>query len=353
MEMLSFCQTWKISKLSIVSRKYKILFFVIGIILFLYMIYQFGIGNIIEYIKQTGFWLITVISIWFIIYILHTLSWSEIIRSRGARIKLSTLLTIHLSSSALNYVTPFLNLGGEPFRIMATKEYLGLETSVSSTLLYNMIHILSHLIYWLISCFTVLLVIKNSEIYLIVIPLIIILSLGVLLFFMWYKNGIFLSFILLTNKIIFLKPIGKFLNRKKEKLLVLDELVKDLFNNNKKAFYISLSYELLARYVSAVEFYIILFSIGYPANFLQAIYIYAASSLILNILFFVPMEAGTREAGLYAISASLGYSPGIGVYISIVNRLREFFWIIIGLLLMQFTGTRKFEKKLLQNSPID
>ncbi|MGB9695682.1 MAG: lysylphosphatidylglycerol synthase transmembrane domain-containing protein [Ignavibacteria bacterium] len=329
------------------SRKYRILFFIIGVVLFLYMIYQFGVDNIIEYIKQTGFWLIAVISVWFVIYILHTFAWSEIIRSRGAKIKLSELFAIHLSSSALNYVTPFLNLGGEPFRIMATKERLGFETSVSSTLLYNMIHILSHLIFWLISCFTALLVIKNVEIYLVVIPLIIILLSGILLFFVWHKNGIFLSFVSLSNKTFFLKPIGKFLNRKKEKLLVLDELVKDLFNNNKKAFYVSLSYELLARYISAIEFYIILFSIGYPANFLQAIYIYAGSSLILNILFFVPMEAGTREAGLYAISASLGYSPGIGVYISIVNRLREFFWIIVGLLLMQFTGTRKLEKEIL------
>lgn len=311
------------------------------------MIYQFGIGNIIEYIKQTGLWLIAVIFVWLVIYFLHTLAWSEIIRSRGSRVKLSELFAIHLSSSALNYVTPFLNLGGEPFRIMATKEYLGFETSLSSALLYNMIHILSHLIFWLFSCFTVLLVIQNSEIYLIIIPLISILSAGILLFFIWHKNGIFLSVILLSEKIFFLKPISKFLNKRKEKLLILDKLIKDLFNNNKKAFYVSLSYELLARYVSAVEFYIILFSIGYSTNFLQAVYIYAASSLILNILFFVPLEAGTREAGLYAISASLGYSPSIGVYISIVNRLREFFWIVIGLLLMQFTGTKKLEEEIL------
>lgn len=317
------------------------------------MIYQFGIGNVIEYIQQTGFWLIAIISVWFVVYILHTLAWSEIIRSRGARIKFFELFAIHLSSSALNYVTPFLNLGGEPFRIMATKEHLGMGASVSSTLLYNMIHILSHLIFWLISCFTVLFVIRGSEIYLIVIPLIVVLSCGIFLFFIWHKNGIFLSLISLTNKIVFLKPIAKFLDKKKEKLYVLDGLIKDLFNNNKKAFYVSLGYELLGRYVSAVEFYIILLSINYSTNFLQAIYIYAASSLILNILFFVPMEAGTREAGLYAISASLGYSPGIGVYISIVNRLREFFWIIVGLLLMQFTGTRKFEAEVLQNSQFD
>jgi uncharacterized protein (TIRG00374 family) len=351
--MLSCCKTWKISKLSTLNRKYKILFFIIGVILFIYMLYQFGIENIIENIKLTSYWLIAVIFVWFIIYIFHTLAWSEILKSRGSKVKFSDLFAIHLSSSALNYVTPFLNLGGEPYRIMATKENFGLETSVSSTLLYNMIHILSHLIFWLISCFTVLLVIKSNEIYLIVIPLILVLSSGILLFFIWHKNGIFLSLILLSEKVFFLKPIGKLLNKKKEKLLILDKLIKDLFNNNKKAFYISLFYEIFARYISAVEFYIILFSINFPTNFLQAIYIYAASSLFLNIFFFVPMEAGTREAGLYAISASLGYSPSIGVYISVVNRLREFFWIIVGLLLMQFSGTRKLEKGILQNTSFD
>jgi hypothetical protein len=35
---------------------------------------------------------------------------------------------------------------------------------------------------------------------------------------------------------------------------------------------------------------------------------------------------------------TLNFTPGIGIYISLVNRIREFFWILVGLVLMQLMG---------------
>ena len=60
----------------------------------------------------------------------------------------------------------------------------------------------------------------------------------------------------------------------------------------------------------------------------------------MNVLFFVPFELGAREGSLYLIMESLHVMPGVGVYIALVNRIRELFWILIGLGLVHFTRSQ-------------
>ena len=58
----------------------------------------------------------------------------------------------------------------------------------------------------------------------------------------------------------------------------------------------------------------------------------------------MPFELGTREGSLYLVLDSVKLSAGIGIYIGIINRVREFFWILVGLLLIQFNGVNKDKK---------
>jgi uncharacterized membrane protein YbhN (UPF0104 family) len=132
------------------------------------------------------------------------------------------------------------------------------------------------------------------------------------------------------NKIINLKQ------DRRENLLKLDSEIASLYNNHKSTFYKGLFAEYLARVISAMEFYIILRAMNVETDVFQAIYIHAISSLLLNLMFFVPMEAGVREGGLYLILGSLHADPQIGIFTAVINRIREFAWTIIGLLIILF-----------------
>ena len=67
----------------------------------------------------------------------------------------------------------------------------------------------------------------------------------------------------------------------------------------------------------------------------------------------MPFELGTKEASLYLVLDSIKLSAGVGIYIGLINRLRELFWILIGLLLIQFNGKDKKNKSTSKKDLLD
>ncbi|MEJ2613628.1 MAG: lysylphosphatidylglycerol synthase domain-containing protein, partial [Ignavibacteriaceae bacterium] len=128
------------------------------------------------------------------------------------------------------------------------------------------------------------------------------------------------------------------LRQRKNSLLLIDQQITDLYLNRKKAFYFALISEYTGRIIGSLEFYFILVAIGVNVAIIQSFFINAGSSIIMNVLFFIPFELGTREGSLYLVLQSLGFAAGLGIFVAIVNRIREFFWIMIGLLLIQIKG---------------
>jgi uncharacterized membrane protein YbhN (UPF0104 family) len=146
----------------------------------------------------------------------------------------------------------------------------------------------------------------------------------------------------------FFQRLASKLDARRGGLLKIDKQIMQLYNHRRGSFYKVVTLEFLSRVIASAEFYFILHAVGYDTSFLEAIYINAASSLILNMLFFIPFELGTREGGLYIIMQSLGYISGIGIYVGLVNRVRELFWIFVGLLLIPWTGRQQVRGSMLE-----
>lgn len=318
----------------------KIFFFTTGVIIFLVLVYSFGFDKIFFYIDKTGYYFIPICGVWLVVYILNAYAWQLIIDNKNCNF--SKLITVSISSFAINYITPFINLGGEPYRVLAVKEDIGLNNAVSSTLLYNMLHILSHLFLWAISIVLILFYynLDFASFILLLISFMVILLIMVI-FFAAHRKGVFKWIINVSDKRIF-RGLHKRLLRNKKNLEIIDKEIILLFNEKQLVFWLALFVEFIARVIMSFEFYFILNSIDINISVLDAIAINAVSSLIQNILFFMPMGLGAREGSLYLIMESLGLTPMLGIYVSVINRIREFFWIFIGLLLIQFTGKSKY-----------
>lgn len=328
------------------SRKVKTIFFVLGLIIFVFLITKFGIENIFTNIQKTGWWLIPIIGVWFFVYLLNALAWRIVLKPHKDKISFPDIFAISLSGFAINYITPVINLGGEPYKVLALKEKLGTNNAVSSVMLYSMLHFFSSFIFWIAAIVLVLLSLTlSNELQIIFSAGFVAALLGVWFFYSRHKKGIFISIFKIIPKLPFTAKLVEKLKTKEDSLVDIDEQITNFYNKSRRDFYSSLLLEVAARFAASVEFIFILKAIGIEISFQEAIYINAFSSLFMNLFFFIPMNLGVREGSLFLIMDILKFSSGIGIYIGLVNRIREFFWILIGLLLVQFRKSNPTERK--------
>lgn len=314
----------------------KYFLFLLGLGVFLGLIHDFGIRNILNNLSRTGWWLIPVIGVWAVVYLLNTLSFWVILGKERSSVGFMNSLFITISGFAINYITPFASVGGEPFRIVKLRNFIGTPAAVSKVVLCKMVQLFSHFILWILTILIMLLILPlsmNSRLALAILFFLILAFCQ--LFLSSHRNGI-IRYVYSAVKKLRIKPLVQFFGKHEQSIFEADENIKELYNGRKKAFYLALSFEFLARIVSSLEFYFILRSIGFDSSVLQAVYINSVSSLFMNVFFFVPLELGIRESSLLFIMKSINITSGIGIFIAVINRIRELFWIITGLILIRF-----------------
>lgn len=335
------------------SKKIRTVFFVLGLLIFVVLIAEFGLENILINIKKTGWWLIPIIGMWLFIYMLNSFAWQIVLKPHKRNISFMDIFSISLSGFAINYITPVINLGGEPYKVLALKEKLGTQNAVSSVILYSMLHFLSSFVFWIVAIILVFYSLPLSpELQVIFSAGFAAALLGVWFFYSRHKKGVFVSLIKIVPRLPFTTRLVEKLKTKEDSLANIDVQITSFYNKNKRDFYSSLLLEVTARFIASFEFIFILKAIGIEITFEEAIYINAFSSLFMNLFFFIPMNLGVREGSLFLIMGLLKFSSAIGIYIGLVNRIREFFWILIGLLLIQFRKTSLPNKRVIDYAKI-
>ena len=325
------------------NRKVKMirdLLFVVGILVLAWMVYSVGVESIWDNIKNTGWWFFAIVGIWGVVYFFNGLAFHVILRGGNGARKVSLLRKIKLiiTGFAINSMTPIGLLGGEPYKIVELKQDLGIDQATSGVLLSTMMHFLAHFLFWMASVPIFIFVVP-------VIPLTIkiilwAVVLGALLLIYWaftvFRKGLINQAISVASRIPFVKKkVGVYRLEHAERIHAMDKLTTDLFTHRKKDFFLALSFEVIARFVSCIEIIFMAIPIGYHLSFFQAVIVAAFSSLFANILFFSPMQLGTREGGFGIAFSMLTIPLGVGVYVGLITRIREMFWISIGMILMR------------------
>lgn len=328
------------------SSRFRNIFLLFGVVAVAIMLFNFDISydELLENLQRAGYYLPLILVLWLFIYVINTASWYIILRSSGSLYTLSfaRLFKYTVSGFAINYVTPVGLMGGEPYRIMELKPYVGVERATSSVVLYVMMHIFSHFVFWIAA------VLLYVSFYHVSVEMGIILSLVTLLclflsaiFMKGYRNGMAKACVNIGGHIPFLKKYAiRFAENNKEKLENIDQQIALLHKQKKSTFYASLSLEFVARIVGCLEIWLILNILTSDVSFVDCILVVAFSSLMANILFFLPMQLGGREGGFALAVAGLSLSGAYGVYAALITRVRECFWIVVGLVLVKF-GNKK------------
>lgn len=328
------------------SSRFRNFFLLFGIVAVVIMLCTFEVSyeELFANLRRAGYYLPLILLLWLVVYAINALAWYVIIRSSGemSSLNFARLYKYTVSGFALNYVTPVGLMGGEPYRIMELKPYIGVERATSSVILYVMMHIASHFCFWLSAVVIYVLFYPVGWEMAIILSLIVAFCLFLsILFVKGYRHGMAVACIRLGSKIPFLKQRAiRFAEKNKEKLQDIDNQIALLHRQSKKTFYSSLLLEYLARIVSCLEVWLILNILTTDVSFVNCILILAFSSLLANLLFFMPMQLGGREGGFALAVGGLSLSGAYGVYTALITRVRELVWIVIGLALMKI-GNKK------------
>ena len=323
------------------AKKINIILIVTGIGIICYFLNNFGLDNIWKNIKLSGFQLFNVLGIWAVVYLLNAYVLKIILGTDSKKVAFWELYIVTVSTYSINYITPFVSLGGEAYKIFCLKDKLGTRKAASSTILYTMLHMLAHAFFWLTGIFIAFIFFefRFPEKLLMAIVLTGVLFL-IWFFFSRHKKGVLKSFSEIIKKLKFLKSVNKKIDIHKERIDEIDEEIISLYLNRKKSFWRGLFVEFFARVLSSFEIYFIMVAIGINFTLWEAIYVTAAFTFLMNIIFFVPMELGTRESSLYFLIKGLSSVNGAGVFVAVVSRVRELFWIVLGIIIIQVKGTK-------------
>jgi hypothetical protein len=302
------------------------------------MIYKIGVGVIWDNIRVTGWWFVPIIGIWIVVYLLNTLSWRTIIRDgQTPHVPFLRIFQMTVSGYAINYTTPVVALGGEPYRILELRPYVGGAKASSSVILYSMMHIMSHFLFWATAAILIL-AFKSPSIAVIcvVLGIIAVCAAFVRFFIKGYRNGLLVKSLRIAAKIPFLgRQVQRMSAQTMEKIQDTDAKIAELYTCRRKDFFKSLALEYLSRFVSSLEVYFIVMALGMSDfGYIDAVIAIAVTSLLANILFFAPLQMGTREGGFLLAFQGMTLASGLGVYVSLITRIRETFWILVGLALM-------------------
>jgi len=335
------------------SRRVRLLFFAAGLALLALLVTRVGARTLLGDLRRAGWALVPIMLLWAGVYALNTVAWlllvppdrdgggDEALGGRARRIPFARAYALSVASFALNYVTPFVALGGEALRAHAAAGWVGRRRAAVSTVAFRVVHTGGQLMFWLLTVPIAAALLPRTPASVALLALVsVVLLTGVVLLGAALRARTLERMLDALPRVPLLRRLTPALERRRPELLALDAELAAVVRERPARAAAALAIEAAGRFLGALEFALIGRSIGEPVSVGAAWVIASFSQLVMNMLFFVPFELGAKEGGLFAVFRLLGHAPHVGVYGAVVSRLREIAWITIGLVAIWLGAAR-------------
>jgi len=324
-----------------VSRKLQLLLFAGGSAVFAYLVARIGLGKLVADAVQTGWLFVPIMLLYGVVCVCNAAAWWLIMADEPSRPPFWRTWAITVAGFSLNFMTPMVNVGGEPFKIAAVSSWLGVRRAAGSAVSYQILHTLGMLLSALTAVVLGALLLPHHAGVLVGLGVAgaVLAALSALLL-TGHRRGVLERALNLLHRLPLLAPLARRLEPRRATLVQMDEQIAEFYHRRPYRFLQALGLEYLSRAVLMVEYVLIALGVGLNITYLQAYVIGGLTSLIQNVMFIVPFEVGTKEGSLYLMFQLLGLDPALGVYTAIVSRLRDIAWIGVGLALVWLSGRR-------------
>ena len=286
-----------------------------------------------DYLYRVGWYWPALLLPYGLVNFLEAISWKYLILNLPPGISLNRLFWLRLGGESLNQLTPAASLGGEPFK--AARLQAGgvpLDAATASVVIHKGILVLGLTLY-------IFLGLALAPVFL---PTAVahfkFLSLGALAL---AAAGI--TFVVVQRQgpcgfgVRFLTRLGwcpGILKEKEGFLADLDTAMSRFYREYPSRAALAFTLVFLSWLLHAVEVYLMFWLLGHPISWGLALCLDALAMLFTAMGFFIPAAVGVQEGGniLLALGFNLGFT--LGAAFSVLRRIREAFWLSLGLLVV-------------------
>jgi hypothetical protein len=153
------------------QKKLRIFFTIFGLFSFYKIIHSYGFDLILEEVSRSGFLLLALALTFIPTLICYALSWLLVSNHQNMKGNLSFIKKLMIfskyttASIAWNNLTPFLKVGGEPLKYFMLTKYFSHRDAINSTVNYNILHLLSTLLSFILGSFLMVILFPVPKIF--------------------------------------------------------------------------------------------------------------------------------------------------------------------------------------------
>src|SRR5271165_6065434 len=303
---------------------------IFGVALLTYLIWRVGPGRLVEDIATLGWGLALVIALGGVAHVVKAWAWRFTLVGEEHKVSFSRLLQLRLASEAVGTVGALGQLFGEGLRISSLSSEIPAASRISSVTLDRGLFIATGAMVSLAGIVAALLALSLTHALrsyaalfaVALISLLLVIGLAV------RKRWLFLS--------CSARAVGKFrwatnwLKSKEALIESVETRLFDFYHHTPRAFWASLSLNLVCHGTAVLEVFLILWLMGVKIGLLGALIFEALTKLVNVVGTFNPGNIGTYEGGNMLIARMLGLAGDTGLVLGISRRLRAIFWAAVG-----------------------
>lgn len=308
-----------------------------GLALFIYVVTQTGLAEILAHVRTLGLGFLLILVISSTRYLSRSFAWLFCMTPAERKVGVVNLLRARIAGEAVGDLT-FGPVVAEPLRLIALGDKLALRSGLSSLTVENLAYTVSSCLV-VISGATLLLAnfgLDESLRGAVVMALALVVVLGsasVLAIAKRWKIG---STVLAWAADLVVRKAEQraWVETQLNELRELEDYAFDFYAKRTRDFLLVGLCEAFFHLGGIAEIYTTMRLIGYELTLVTA-FMLESINRALNIAFiFVPALVGVDEAGTGLVTEALGFGRPAGVALAIIRKIRMFCWIGVGLLLL-------------------
>jgi uncharacterized protein (TIRG00374 family) len=314
------------------GRLARALFLLLGLGLIVVLATQIDLVKVKTYLVEMGWAFPLIFLPYIVVYCCDTLGW-RLAFGPSVSIPFYTLFLTRVGGEAVNNLTPFAYLGGEPVKAhLLTRFQIPIIQGMAASIIAKLLISISQFFFVILGGALALsyLVTRPDLLWPLVLLVIVV---GVLLTGLSYglRVGLFTT---LFGALDRWNVTPSRLERWRAHLRQLDDTIVGFARRYPSHLFLSLGLHFLGWALGTVEVLAIFYAVGIPISVREAIAIEALAGVVKALAFFIPGSLGVQDGGNVLLLTLFGYPGSFGLTFSLVRRLRELLWISLGLMVL-------------------